>query len=107
MAYRLGRLRHRTLPGDATASERHWWRRLDGELIDRRHVLSHLCERSGWDFERCVARSWNQEEAMEAVAGISLAVLDSIARDLRDGESPLASFRAAMSATSWLEDHAA
>lgn len=105
MTYRLGILRNRTLRSDATAIEKAWWKHLDADLVERRNVLSHLCDSKGWSFESCVATPWNIEAALEAVSGIALAVLDSISRDLRDGDPPAGVLQAVLNSTRWLEEH--
>lgn len=51
----------------------------------RRHALSHLGEtEGGWTFSRCIDLMWSLDEARAATAGIALAVLDRVARELRD-----------------------
>lgn len=105
MGYRIGLLRDRTLRSGATAFEKQWWRRLDQNLVARRNVLTHLVETSGYTFESCVAMPWDHHDALEATSGIAMAVLDSIGRDLRNGEPPRAQFLSVLRATEWLDEY--
>jgi hypothetical protein len=48
---------------------------------------------------------WKPRTALEATAGISLAVMASIGRSLRDGEPPVAVLKAVVDDTDWLDSH--
>lgn len=105
MSYRLGLLRNR-VQSDLSSVEKLWWSRLNDELVDRRNVLSHLCELDPWTFERCVSTPWDHEAALEAGAAIALAIVDQIARDLRTGEAPVSLLERILQETVWLEEFA-
>lgn len=106
IATRLQRLKGRTLGPNASQIERQWWRTLDGSLCSRRHALSHLGDADGWTFSKCVNDIWTVDEARAATAGIGLAVLDRVARYLRDAEPPVQLLDTVLDdpATSWLDD---
>jgi hypothetical protein len=109
IATRLQRLKSRTIGGtNSSAIERFWWRSLDGTLCARRHALSHLGGTDGWTFSRCADAPWSMDEARAAAAGIGLALMDSIARSLRETEPPAQAFEAVLvdKQLAWLDTYA-
>jgi hypothetical protein len=109
IATRLQRLKGRTVGGGRTPMlERDWWRSLDGDLCLRRHALSHLGEtEGGWTFTKCVDSMWTLDEARAATAAIALAVLDRVARYLRDVPATTRMLDDVMgdTATAWLDEY--
>lgn len=107
IATRLQRLKGRTLGPRASPLERNWWSSLDGDLCLRRHALSHVAETErGWTFNKCVDSMWTLDEARAAAAGIALAVLDRVARYLREipATAQLLDTVLGDPATVWLDD---
>ncbi|MGH7285709.1 MAG: hypothetical protein ACRELY_29675 [Polyangiaceae bacterium] len=108
IATRIGILKSKTVGPASPAIEKQWWRALDGSLCIRRHVLSHLNPRDGWSFSRCVDTPWTWDDAREATAGIGLAVMQHMARSLRNNDPPVNMLRDVMGdyETAWLDDQA-
>jgi hypothetical protein len=109
IATRLERLKSRTVGGSrASTLERGWWRPIDSGLCSRRHALSHLGDAAdGWTFTRCVESMWTLDEARTATAGIALAVLDCVARALRDASPSRQMLDEVLNdrSTAWLDEH--
>lgn len=109
MAYRLGRLRFRTIQGQSTSSlEQDAWALLDEPVVLRRHALTHLGVRrdnfgEAWDFCRCVEEPFSEGEILKLSAAISSAVLEHFAVTLRDSVSAPTLCRLAMEAKEWVD----
>jgi hypothetical protein len=114
IAARLARLKSKmTGGGHASASDKQWWRALDDGVCARRHALSHLCETMAggqgvndkWTFRRCVEECWSVETALEATAGIALAVMAQIAWSLSQAAPPVSALDSVLTASAWLDDY--
>jgi hypothetical protein len=89
VATRLTELLRRTKDLSASTIERLWVASIDTSLLWRRHALTHLlCEPpdggARWTFRRCVDPALPLDDLLLMCAGLSLAVMDSVAEALRN-----------------------
>jgi hypothetical protein len=89
IASRLNELLRRTKDLSASTIEQLWVGSIDLSLLWRRHALTHLfCEPSDggarWTFKRCVESSPPLNDLLVMSAGVSLAVMDSVAEAFRN-----------------------
>jgi hypothetical protein len=89
IAARLDQLLHRTREFSVNTIEGTWVRSIATSLVWRRNALTHLRAEPGdgsavWTFKRCVDPELSLAELLPMCAGLSLAVLDSVADAIRN-----------------------